>query len=285
MARSVLRRGTARGFWFERNAAAVGAAVVAVCAFGVSAIARAQTADPAERFLGIWSGVFTTQDHDHWQIEDFVCFPGCPSGVRARMTALLDDPANDSLPVDALMGQAIAYAAEHLAAVLTPLGMAIQQANDAPDDPKLRCEPYGFVREVTNPLPLQIRRDGQNLVIRYEEWSLLRIIHLDGRERPSNATHTLLGHSVGRIENGELVVETSGINPGWISDFSRGGHSGALTATERYRVVDSPRRLELELTLRDPEVLTAPYVIEKTWLYTPEVEIVQDRCGELPGKF
>jgi len=247
--------------------------------------ALAQNADPAAPFLGTWSGVFTTQDNEYWQIEDFVCFPGCPAGVRARMTALLDDPANDATPVEALMGQTMGYAGEHLAAVLTPLGKQIQAANQIENDAKLRCEPYGFVREVTNPLPIQIRRDGENLVVHYEEWSLLRIIHLDGTPKPEFETPTLLGHSVGRIANGELIVESSGINPGWISDFSRGGHSGNLTATERYRVLDNPRRLELELTLRDPDILTEPYTIVKTWLYTPEVELVQDRCAELPGKY
>jgi hypothetical protein len=259
--------------------------VLTTAGLSFSAASLAQNADPAAAFLGIWSGVFTTQEHEYWEIEDFVCFPGCPAEVRGRMTALLDDPANDSLPVDALMGQAIAYAAEHLTSALTPLGKQIQLANDPPNDPKLRCEPYGFVREVTNPLPIEIRRDGQNLVIHYEEWSQLRVIHLDGRERPEYETPTLQGHSLGRFENGELVVETSGINPGWISDFSHGGHSGALTTTERYRVADDPRRLELELTLRDPEVLTRPYVIKKTWLLTPEVELVVDRCSELPGRF
>jgi hypothetical protein len=32
-------------------------------------------------------------------------------------------------------------------------------------------------------------------------------------------------------------------------------------------------------------ILTEPYVVTKTWLYTPDVELVQDRCAERPGKF
>ena len=39
--------------------------------------AVAQTDDPFAAFLGIWSGVFTTQDHEFWGFEDFTCFPGC----------------------------------------------------------------------------------------------------------------------------------------------------------------------------------------------------------------
>ena len=39
--------------------------------------ASAQTEDSLEPFLGIWSGVFTTQENEFWGVEDFNCFVGC----------------------------------------------------------------------------------------------------------------------------------------------------------------------------------------------------------------
>jgi hypothetical protein len=98
-------------------------------------------------------------------------------------------------------------------------------------------------------------------------------------------TPTMLGHSVARIEDGALVIETSGVLADRFSDFSQGGYTGALTAVERYTLHEDPRRLELTLTLTDPIVLTEPHVMTKTWLYTPDVELVQDFCSEYPGKF
>jgi hypothetical protein len=53
---------------------------------------------------------------------------------------------------------------------------------------------------------------------------------------------------------------------------------------ERYTVRDNPRRLELTLTLEDPVTFRAPLVVTKTWLYTPDVELVQDTCFQQPGK-
>jgi hypothetical protein len=94
----------------------------------------------------------------------------------------------------------------------------------------------------------------------------------------------LLGHSVGRVENSALIVETRRVTPDLISDSSQAGHSGELTAVERYTVRDNPRRLELTLTLTDPVTFTKPLVITKTWLYTPDVELVQDTCSQQPGK-
>jgi hypothetical protein len=246
---------------------------------------HAQTADPVAPFLGTWSGVFTTQDHEYWTLADIQCFVGCPLDFYTQLSALLGDPANDVLPAMQLAGQASAASNAALDAALTPLGRQVRQANKPENDPKfLNCQPYGFVREVTNPLPMQIRRDGQHLLIRYEEWSLLRPIYMDGRPQPTHSTPSLLGHSVGRVENGALIVETARVTPDLLSDSTQVGHSGELTAVERYVVRDNPHRLELTLTLTDPVTFTKPVAITKTWLYTPDAEIVQDTCSQQPGK-
>ena len=89
---------------------------------------------------------------------------------------------------------------------------------------------------------------------------------------------------MGRVEGGALIVETARVTPDLVSDTSQAGHSGELTAVERYTVRDKPRRLELTLTLTDPVTFTKPLVMTKTWLYTPDVEIVQDTCSQQPGK-
>jgi hypothetical protein len=229
--------------------------------------------------------VFTTQDHEYWTLADIQCFVGCPLEFYEGLSALLADPANDVTPAMALAAQSNAAWLTAFEATLTPVGRQVRAANLPENDPKfLNCQPYGFVREVTNPLPMQIRRDGEHLLVRYEEWSLLRPIYLDGRPHPMHRTPSLLGHSVGRVENGVLIVETARVTPDLISDTSQAGHSGELTAVERYTVRDDPHRLELTLTLTDPATFTKPMVVTKTWLYTPDVEIVQDTCSQQPGK-
>jgi hypothetical protein len=254
---------------------------LAVLPFG----AQAQTSDPIAPFLGTWSGVFTSQDNEYWTLADIQCFVGCPLDFYNQLSALLADRANDALPAMQLAGQASAASNAALEAMLTPLGKQVRAANKPENDPKfLNCQPYGFVREVTNPLPMRISRDGQHLLVRYEEWSLLRPIYMDGRPQPTHTTPSLLGHSVGRVENGVLIVETTRITPDLISDATQVGHSGELTAVERYTVRDKPRRLEVTLTLTDPVTFTKPMVITKTWLYTPSVDIVQDTCSQQPGK-
>jgi hypothetical protein len=267
----------------RRRLSSTSAIVGVLAAF--SSVAQAQTADPVAPFLGTWSGVFTTQENEYWTLADIQCFVGCPLDFYTQLSALLADPANDVLPAMQLAGQASAASEAALDAVLTPLGRQVRLANKPENDPKfLNCQPYGFVREVTNPLPMQIQRDGQHLLVRYEEWSLLRPIYMDGRPQPTHSTPSLLGHSVGRFENGALVVETARVTPDLLSDSTQVGHSGELTAVERYVVREDPRRLELTLTLTDPVTFTKSVAITKTWLYTPNVEIVQDTCSQQPGK-
>jgi hypothetical protein len=42
--------------------------------------------------------------------------------------------------------------------------------------------------------------------------------------------------------------------------------------------------MNLELTIEDPVMLLEPYVMTKTWLYTPDLQLVQDSCEDLPAQ-
>jgi hypothetical protein len=58
--------------------------------------ASAQSNNSVEPFVGVWSGVFTTQDNPYWTFADIQCFVGCDLDFYNRLSALLANPANDS---------------------------------------------------------------------------------------------------------------------------------------------------------------------------------------------
>lgn len=251
----------------------------------LSPFTMAQDDDPYAPFLGIWSSVLTTQDNEYWYLEDFMCFAGCAEVAYKYMTELMEKPENEDVPPRQMMGKGYAYQQQYLGTILTPLGKAIQKANNESNDAKLLCQPYGLLRQAPNPLGLQIRRNGEHLLVQYEEWSMLRTLYLDGREHPEHLIPRLLGHSTATLEDGALIVDSTLLTPDWITDFGHVGHTDQARVTERYTVHDDPRRLKLRLTVADPQVLTEPFVITKTWLSTPDVELETDRCSAIPGTF
>ena len=228
------------------------------------ALAAACATDDAPRpdFTGVWSGAFTTQKSEYWELEDLTaCFPGCTPTARAYYASIIEDPANDAKPVQALWGMATVFMREELAKKSTPEGLAIQTANTEANDPNFRCVPYGLARAAVNPLPIEIRSDGPNLTIVYEEWNQSRTIYMDGRAEPPNLAPTRLGYSVGRYESDALVVETKAVEANLYYDFqSGGGHSAGATFVERYVIADDPRRLEVTMTVTDPATLLEPLV-------------------------
>lgn len=240
---------------------------------------------------GVWSGVLTTQDNPYWGIQDHLCFPGCPKSFHDTLSAQIADPANADASPDVLIGAAGAAMIAEREAISTPAGRSLIDETMQPANVELEtyCEPYGFVREAANALPLRIREDAGNLVIDYEEFSQTRTIYMDGREPPADLSPSRLGWSSGRYEDGALIVETVAIagdklTSAYSPTIYWGGFADGATAVERYTVLDNPRRMTLELALTDPVTLGQPYVWTKTWLATPDVALVQDSCVDVPGQ-
>jgi hypothetical protein len=260
-------------------------ALLYFCATTDVALAQGDTA----AFEGVWSGWLTTQEDQAWQVEDYLCFVGCPKAAYDHLTSLLDNPANDDRPLDELTGETRAFITAYLRQRSTAAGLALMDGNSEANDTNLECHAYDFVRSATNPLPFEITRSGAVLTFRYEEWNRVRSIYLDGRAFPDALEPSSLGYSVGRVEDGVLIIETRGLVGSTyppITINAAGGHSEQLTGIERYTVSpgETPM-LTLELTLQDPGTLTEPYVYYKRWIATPDIQILTDSCSDRPGVF
>ena len=251
----------------------------------LSAPLHAQTT--LENFVGIWSGFLTTQDHEYWDVEDSTCFAGCPKAARELLTSLLDDPANDERPLGELNGQTYGFMRQELADISTPAGLELQKTQVIADAQILTCHPYGYVKEITNPLPAQFTLQETELHIHYEEWNQNRTVYLDGRSFPGDLEATPLGYSIGHIDGATLVIETRGIQEDIYNAFlSGGGYSDQTHGIERYTVISgNPTVLKLELTVADPVTLTKPYVLGKQWIATPDLTLLTDNCQDAPGVY
>ena len=133
------------------------------------------------------------------------------------------------------------------------------------NDPVMTCDPLGMPRSLfleVSIYPMEIVQTPTR-VFQFFEWAhLWREIWVDGRVLPADPEPRWMGHSVGRWEGDEFVVESAGFDERtWLDHF---GHpiSGDARFEERYRRVDRDT-LELTMTLTDPKAYTKPWVSEK----------------------
>jgi Family of unknown function (DUF6152) len=152
---------------------------------------------------------------------------------------------------------------------LTPAGEKAVAAYDPfKDDPTFRCDPVAIRRVWGAPgTPLEIVREGNNVVLRHEWMDVRRVIHMNMTAHPKNGPRTSLGHSIGRMEGDTLVIETANYSRGVLNQYveqpgqpTKGLlHSAALTSVERVRLDAARQRLVVEIDLVDPEYFTKPF--------------------------
>lgn len=134
--------------------------------------------------------------------------------------------------------------------------------NEFEDNPLLNCTPPGMPALMGNPYPMQFVQLDDTVELRFEEFDVVRTIHLGEAVDAAQAALTPLGHSVGHWEDNTLVVKTNRIN--W-PYFDRVGvpQSDAVEVEERFTAVaiDNQDRLIYELTVSDPATLIEPF----TW--------------------
>lgn len=262
-------------------------AVFALVAIG--GCAAPQAGKPPE-LEGMWSGV-------HGTVEDMFCDWGwCTDVGLERLGALLDDPANESRFAIQLFAEAALYQVKHYVVPrLTPAGRATLGMDPADDPGFLRCEPWGFARQIFAPHQLEITQLEDRVELHYGTWDARRTVWLDEskaapRDRAEAASP--LGFSVGRYEGPVLVVETSGIAENfapwgwdWNTRLIDGKHSDRLHAVERYSRSEDGDRLLLTVTLDDPWSMVEPLVLKRVWSAAPGEQIYPDVDCERPLDF
>ena len=74
-----------------------------------------------------------------------------------------------------------------------------------------------------------------------------------------NAKPSWYGDSVGHYEGDTLVIDTVGLNDKTFLDNFRTPHSEKLHVTERWRLIENGAKIEVLLTIDDPDTFNAPF--------------------------
>ena len=155
------------------------------------------------------------------------------------------------------------------------------------DDPTLKCVPTAFGTLNVSLFDVgavgQIVATPKFVVMLAEKFHGWRLVPTDGRPHREEVPPSYRGDSVGHWEGDVFVVETKNFNDvSWIWAEGRvSNHSDQMRVVERYRRVDK-NTLEIEATISDPAVLTAPWVVPKqTLTLAPFDQIMPLTCTSL----
>lgn len=148
----------------------------------------------------------------------------------------------------------------------TPAGDEMLATYSDDDDPSYGCVSYSIPYLSTMPFATRITRevvDGQDaLQFEYSWMEQKRTVFLDMDEHPQDIEPSLLGHSIGSIEEdgAVLTIDTVGFSPStW--GTARGIHqSDQKRVVEEYRLEEGGARIEYKSYTLDPTYLSAPLV-------------------------
>ncbi len=165
----------------------------------------------------------------------------------------------------------------------TPAGTAARERYDIrSENPVAKCTPYPSPTIIAVPQHLnEITIETSRVMIHSEFFDVHRTIWMDGRGHPEGGERTNQGHSIGRWENGVLVVDTRQFAEHRSTLPGTGLPSGAQKhVVERYSLTDDGTRIAIEIVLEDPEFLAEPFTHTLEWRSSGYTELSAFACDE-----
>jgi hypothetical protein len=166
------------------------------------------------------------------------------------------------------------------------------------DDSDTICKPVTFTNIMHTPSPpIEIRQRGQHVEINYEFMDVHRRVPLGGAladAPPTVADHPHMGRSVGRYEGDELLVDTIGVEAGYLDTLGFAGlpQSAQMRTEERFTATGN--RLTVVVTHYDPAYYTKPMTMSydfvrvdtkiMEWGCTPESANYDERLEAAEGE-
>jgi hypothetical protein len=150
-------------------------------------------------------------------------------------------------------------------ATFTPAALEARKSFDLLDNFATRCGPQGMPGAMIGPLPVEFVERGNDIVVHAEIYDTTRTIHMDQTAPPAGTAPSILGHSVGRWDNGTLVVNTTLVDWPYFDTIGT-PQSNAVAIEERYSLSADQTKLDLRLTVTDPANVVGPAIIDTHWL-------------------
>ena len=140
--------------------------------------------------------------------------------------------------------------------------------------PRSSCRPAGvpaFMLFIVE--PIFFVQSPREVLIIYSGDQQVRRVDLDV-PHSANPKPSWYGESIGRYENGALVIDTIAFNDKTFVDNYRTPHTDKLHVVEHWKLTDGGKMLEAQFTVEDPGTFVAP------WSGLQRYRRVQETMGE-----
>lgn len=152
-------------------------------------------------------------------------------------------------------------------------------ADEAKDDPHVRCLPDTFLRAYSLPHLLKFVQTPGLLVMLNEMNAGYRQVFTDNRPFPEDPVPSWQGYSSARWEGDTLVVNSIGFRDDLWIDWNGSMITSAAKVQERIRRPDYGH-LEIVVTVDDPKAYTRPWTVTLRQRLAINTELVDEICLE-----
>ncbi len=156
-------------------------------------------------------------------------------------------------------------------------GRALVDQFDERQNPMIECIDQGPPKYVLLPYPIRISRPSPDIILMAGELrQSARVIHLNADAEPG--APSALGHSVGRFEDGALIVETTRFTADRWGTHTGVDSSDRKHLVERYSLSNGGRSIDVQFTVTDPEYLSEPVTFDYHLSKLPDRELISVPC-------
>jgi hypothetical protein len=151
-----------------------------------------------------------------------------------------------------------------------------------------RCWPGGTPGQLLFPAePIFFVQTPKEVWIIWQRQQEVRRIYLN-QQHSRNPKPSWFGESVGRYENGELVIDTIGFLDKHMFDFVdnwRTPHTKDMHVVERWKLIDGGKGIEATVTVEDPGTFNQPWSGTARWQKVDRGTMLESICAENNGAF
>jgi hypothetical protein len=144
------------------------------------------------------------------------------------------------------------------------------------DNELLKCGHKGTPLIMISPLPMELSKQGDDILMRIEEYDVRRTIRMSPNGA-APAAHTQFGFSRGHWEGTALVVETDHVQAQYF-DQEGTPQSDQIKVVERFMPNAAYDRLDYTLTTTDPVYFEKPFELKRYWVWKPEMTVHPYEC-------